>query len=128
MPVQTTDTSNDRLKKSGPDIWNKKDPGKKESERDIDAEDIQANYGFARDAELNTAAEETERQEYMANGLPRTQQYTIDKAEELYALGSGNPHGAAGVLAQKPRPMNRTTVMRDPPHCPAAFGRAEWIS
>ncbi len=79
MPAQTTDTSNDRLKRSGPDLWNKKDRDKKGSERDVNQQDIQANYGFGRNAELNTAREETEKQEYMAGGLPRTQQYSFDK-------------------------------------------------
>ncbi len=79
MPVKQTDTSNDRLNKSGPDVQNKRDRSRKENERDVDAEDIKANYGFARDAELNTEAEETEDQEYKANGLPRTMKYSVDK-------------------------------------------------
>ena len=43
------------------------------------AQDSQKNYGFGGGAELDTAAEETEHQEYAAGGLPRTQNYTVDK-------------------------------------------------
>lgn len=37
------------------------------------------NYGFGQNARLDTAREVTEEQEYAADGLPRTQKYSVDK-------------------------------------------------
>ena len=94
MSIKQTDTSNDRLNKSGPDILNKKDRSIQENERDADAEDIHVNYGFARDAELDTHAEETKDREYLVNGLPRTARYTVDKVGRSHdELGGHNRQG-----------------------------------
>lgn len=51
----------------------------KERPWDERAEDSQKNYGFGQRAELDTDAEETEEQEYVAGGLQGTQKYSVDK-------------------------------------------------
>lgn len=43
---------------------------------------IKTRYGAGQQAEINSEAEETQRQEYDAKGLPRTQQYTVDKTAQ----------------------------------------------
>lgn len=87
MPVQPKDTSLDKLKKAGPDVLNsgsrKKDQKDEEYPQDdadlgIENEPNQVNYGFGQDAELNTEGEQTEAQEYQADGLPRTNKYSVD--------------------------------------------------
>lgn len=75
MPLKPQDT--DKLKSAPADIFG--NGSRKKSEDEPPARDIRVGYGKARDAELNTAAEETERQEYAADGLPRTTKYSVDK-------------------------------------------------
>jgi hypothetical protein len=77
MPLKPQDT--DKLKTPPADTFGKKRNKGKNTDRETAAKDVQVNYGFARNAELNTAAEETEEQEYAANGLPRTTKYSVDK-------------------------------------------------
>ena len=52
--------------------------GKKKQDEET-VRDIRVGYGSARDAELNTAADTTDRQEYETHGLPRTSKYSVDK-------------------------------------------------
>lgn len=89
MPLKPTDTSTDTLKKSGPDVFSGKTKNKEKNKSahgddreksitGVESEPNQANYGFGHDAELNTEAEETEDQEYLADGLPRTNKYSVD--------------------------------------------------
>jgi len=75
MPLKQQDT--DKLKSKPADTFGK--GGKKKSDDDQPARDIKVGYGAARDAELNTAGEVTEEQEYAADGLPRTTKYSVDK-------------------------------------------------
>ena len=75
MPLKPQDT--DKLKTPPADVFGGQRKKKQEQET---ARDIRVGYGAARDAELNTAAEVTEEQEYAADGLPRTQKYSVDKA------------------------------------------------
>ena len=74
MPLKTQDT--DKLKTTPADTFGKK--GKQDKDKSV-ARDVKVGYGMARDAELNTAAEETEEQEYAADGLSRTTKYSVDK-------------------------------------------------
>lgn len=39
-------------------------------------------YGMGHDAQLNPRGEETEEQEYAADGLPKTTKYSVDKGAE----------------------------------------------
>lgn len=41
---------------------------------------VKTRYGMGQGAELNTEKEKTEDQEYKSGGLPKTEQYAIDKA------------------------------------------------
>ena len=75
MPLKPQDT--DKLNTPSADVPGKADRKKQQGEQT--ARDIRVGYGSARDAELNTAAEETERPEYAADGLPRTTKYSVDK-------------------------------------------------
>ena len=75
MPLKQQDT--DKMKSPPADVFGK--PGKKESRDKQPARDVKVGYGAARDAELNTAGEVTEEQEYAADGLPRTTKYSVDK-------------------------------------------------
>ena len=78
MPLKPQDT--DKLNTTPADTFDKKkDDKSKNTDRDVPAKDVQTNYGFGNNAELNTASEETEKQEYDANGLPRTAKYSVDK-------------------------------------------------
>ncbi len=85
MPVQPTDTSLDKLKKAGPDVVSpgarkkdQKEYPEDDADPGIENEPNQVNYGFGQDAELNTESERTEAQEYQADGLPRTNKYSVD--------------------------------------------------
>ena len=51
----------------------------KQSDKERAVEEQLRNYGFGQRAELNTDNEETERQEYDAHCLPKTQKYSVDK-------------------------------------------------
>lgn len=75
MPLKPQDT--DKLNPSPADVPGKS--GKKKDQGKETARDIRVGYGSARDAELNTAGEVTEEQEYAADGLPRTTKYSVDK-------------------------------------------------
>ncbi len=77
MPLKPQDT--DKMKTPPADTFGQKKRESKNTDRETPARDIQTNYGFARDAELNTAGEVTEDQEYAADGLPRTTKYSVDK-------------------------------------------------
>jgi hypothetical protein len=74
MPLKPQDT--DKLNPIPADRPGKTDRKKQDEEK---VRDIKVGYGSARDAELNTAADTTNRQEYDANGLPRTTKYSVDK-------------------------------------------------
>lgn len=93
MPLHPTDTSSDKSKKSGPDIFSEKNKKKSrtgESDlrpgEDVDTnvagEPNQANYGFGNRARFDSENEETQEQEYKANGLQRTAGYSGDDAVE----------------------------------------------
>lgn len=75
MPLKPQDT--DKLNTAPADV-----PGKsgKKKQDDETAREVRVGYGSARDAELNTAAEETQRAEYAADGLQRTTKYSVDKS------------------------------------------------
>jgi hypothetical protein len=74
MPLKPQDT--DKLNTKPADVPGKTDKKKQGEET---SREIRVGYGSARDAELNTAAEETQRAEYAADGLPRTTKYSVDK-------------------------------------------------
>lgn len=94
MSAQPTENTSDKLKNKPSDNAGKsKDV--KERPWDQRADDTQRNYGFSQGAELNTAGEETERQEYTADGLPRTQTYSVDKVGRAHDDHNGpdSKHG-----------------------------------
>lgn len=91
MPLQSQDTSADKLKQSGPDVFDFKEKRKDKDKNtdlvpgeDVDAniagEPNQTNYGFGQRANFNSRGEETEQQEYLADGLSRTNKYSVDDA------------------------------------------------
>lgn len=73
-----TETGNntDKVKKKPADIAGriKDKPAYERTE-----EDVNQNYGFEQGADVDTHAEVTQRQEYAADGLPRTDRYSVDK-------------------------------------------------
>ncbi len=80
MPLKQQDT--DKLNTPPADVFGKNDKDgkkKKPADRDLPARDTQTNYGFSQGAELDTRGDETEEQEYAADGLPRTTKYSVDK-------------------------------------------------
>lgn len=84
MPIKPQDTSNDKLHEAAPDVVNGgrgKSTGKgdRRSEGGVESEPNQVNYGFGQNAELNTEAEETSRQEYSADGMQRMSGYSAHK-------------------------------------------------
>lgn len=75
MPLKPQDTF--KINVPSADI-----PGKAQKKNPQNAEtfrEVRTGYGSARDAELNTAGEVTEEQEYAADGLPRTTKYSADR-------------------------------------------------
>lgn len=52
---------------------------RKQADKERAVEEQLRNYGFGGRAELDTKREETEEQEYAANGLPRMDKYSVDK-------------------------------------------------
>lgn len=91
MAVQSNDMNTDKIKKPGPDVFGKKERVK-ERPSDNRTDDVNTNYGFSNGAELDTGAEETEDQEYMADGLPRTQKYSIDKVGRSHDMPAREGH------------------------------------
>lgn len=51
-------------------------------------EDVQTNYGFDQKADMDTEGEVTQRQEFAADGLPKTQQYSVDKGGRRHTYDS----------------------------------------
>ena len=88
MPTQSTENTSDKIKNKPADTGEKAN-AVKERPWDGRADDTQRNYGFSQGAELNTAGEETETQEYTADGLPRTQAYSVDKVGRAHDDHSG---------------------------------------
>ena len=75
MPIKPQDTS--KLNTRPADILGK---AQKKKPQDVETfRDVRVGYGAARDAELNTAGEVTEEQEYAADGLPRTTKYSASR-------------------------------------------------
>lgn len=74
MPLKPQDT--DKLNPKRADVPG--NSGKKKQDEET-VRDIRVGYGSARDAEFNTAADTTDRQEYETHGLPRTSKYSVDK-------------------------------------------------
>lgn len=83
MPMQSGNDT-DKMKKRPVDI-----AGKTVRENEDQKEPNQANYGFSHGAELDTEREETEKQEYTSDGLPRTQQYSFDKVGRSHERNDG---------------------------------------
>lgn len=72
MPLKVHDT--DKLK-SAPRAKAKSAPAGP-------VQDVRVAYGIDQKAKLNTAAEQTDRQEYDRDGLQRTTKYTVDKTSK----------------------------------------------
>ncbi len=70
MPVKTKDT--ERQHRAAPGLMPSVDKRPSESHDPT-------RYGMGHEAELDPEAEETEEQEFSANGLPRMTKYSVDK-------------------------------------------------
>ncbi len=78
MPLKPSDKNTDTINKPAPDTFGKKERVK-ERPSYPESEDVNTNYGFSNRANIDTAGEETEEQEYAANGLPAAHKYSVDK-------------------------------------------------
>ncbi len=77
MPVKPNDSDKTKMPKTGPNVFG----GAEETNTgpsNLKPRTQSVDYGMGQDAQLKPGREETEDQEYSADGLPRTDKYSFD--------------------------------------------------
>ena len=91
--MKSPQNNTDKTKKQPADIAGKI---KEKPSYERTEEDAQMNYGFDQKADMDAEGEVTQRQEYAKGGLPKTQQYSVDKVGRSHDYDSKpNPSGTA---------------------------------